>query len=58
MSQHKAEEMKGRTKEAVGDITGDKGLQREGKVDQASAAAKRQVDKAAAATKKVVNPKD
>ena len=31
-----AEEYKGRAKEAVGDLTGDKDLQREGKADQAS----------------------
>ena len=35
MSEHKGEEMKGRMKVAVGDVTGDKGLQREGKMDQA-----------------------
>lgn len=32
----KTDDMKGRAKEAVGDLTGDKDLQREGKVDQAS----------------------
>jgi uncharacterized protein YjbJ (UPF0337 family) len=31
---------KGRLKEAAGDLTGDKDLQREGKVDQASGAVK------------------
>ena len=45
MSEHKGEDMKGRMKEAVGDLTGDKGLQREGKIDQASAATKKTVEK-------------
>ncbi len=44
--QHKGEELKGRTKEAAGDLTGDKDLQREGKVDQGSAKVKGTVDKA------------
>jgi len=57
MSEHKAEEIKGRLKEAVGAATGDKSLQREGKVDRASAAAKKTVDKAADAMKKVIKPK-
>ena len=57
MSEHKAEETKGRLKEAVGDVTGDKGLQREGKVDQGAAATKRKVDEAADTIKDVVNPK-
>ena len=34
------DDAKGRVKEAAGDITGDKDLQREGKVDQASGKAK------------------
>jgi len=55
MSEHKGEEMKGRMKEAVGDVTGDKGLQREGKIDQASAATKKTVDKAADAVKDAVS---
>lgn len=45
MSKHRGEDMKGRVKEAVGDITDDKGLQREGKVDRASAAIKARIDK-------------
>ena len=31
-----ADEMKGRVKEAAGDLTGDKDLQREGKADKAA----------------------
>ena len=56
MSEHKGEDMKGRMKEAVGDITGNKDLQREGKIDQASAATKKTVDKAADAVKDAVSP--
>jgi len=44
MSNHKVEGMKGKFKETVGNITGDKGLQIEGKLDQAVASAKKQID--------------
>ena len=47
MADHKDEEFKGRAKEAAGDLTGDKDLQREGKVDQGSAKAKQKVSGAA-----------
>ena len=57
MSEHKAEEIKGRLKEAVGDVTGDKSLEQEGKVDRASAAAKKAVDSAADKIKGAVNSK-
>ena len=57
MSEHKGEEMKGRAKEAVGDITGDKDLQREGKIDQASAATKKTVDRVSDAVKDAIGPK-
>ena len=57
MSEHKAEEIKGRLKEAVGDVTGDKNLKREGKMDRASAATKKTVDKATDAVKNVIKPK-
>ena len=40
------EDTKGRVKEAAGDLTDDEQLQREGKLDQASASAKDAVDKA------------
>lgn len=41
------DDLKGRAKEAAGDLTGDKDLQREGKVDQASGAVKDAVGDAA-----------
>ena len=52
--QHKGEEMKGRAKEAAGDLTDDKDLQREGKTDQASAKTKDKVDEAAEKTKRIM----
>jgi uncharacterized protein YjbJ (UPF0337 family) len=42
-----AEEAKGRTKQAAGVMTGDKDLEREGKVDRAAGKVKKTVDKAA-----------
>ena len=57
MSGHKGEEMKGRLKEAVGDVTGDKDLQREGNLDQASAATKSAIDDVAEKAKSVIDPK-
>ena len=39
----KTEDLKGRTKEAAGDLTGDESLQREGKVDQAASTIKEKV---------------
>ena len=39
----KTDDVKGRVKEAAGDLTGDKDLEREGKVDQASATVKDKV---------------
>ena len=57
MSGHKGEEMKGRLKKAVGDVTGDKDLQREGKLDEASAATKSAIDDVAEKAKSVINPK-
>ncbi|HEY6887115.1 MAG TPA: CsbD family protein [Solirubrobacter sp.] len=38
-----ADKLKGRTKEAAGDLTGDKDLKREGKVDRASGSVKDKV---------------
>lgn len=43
MADNKAEEFKGRAKEAGGDITGDEEMKREGKADQASASIKDKV---------------
>ena len=40
MDNNKGEDLKGRIKEAGGDLTGDKDLEREGKADQASATVK------------------
>lgn len=40
------DEAKGRLKEAAGDLTDDKDLKREGKIDQAAGTAKEGVDKA------------
>ena len=57
MTDHSAEDMKGRLKEAVGDLTDDKGLKTEGKVDQASAATKKAIDKVAEDLKNAVSPK-
>lgn len=37
---HGLEDMKGRVKEAAGNLTDDKDLEREGKIDQASATVK------------------
>lgn len=45
----------GRVKEATGDLTGDKDLQREGKVDQAAGDVKDKVGSAADKVKDVVN---
>ncbi len=46
MGERKGEELKGRAKEAAGDLTGNEQLEREGKADQTSAKTKRQTDKA------------
>lgn len=39
----KSDDLKGRAKEAAGDVTGDKDLQREGKTDQAKGSIKDKV---------------
>ena len=44
MNDHKAEDLKGRMKEAAGDLTGDKNLKHEGQIDRGSAKAKAAVD--------------
>ena len=48
------DDAKGRVKEAAGDLTDDKDLQREGKVDQAAGTVKDKVGDAADAAKDVV----
>ena len=47
----KTDEAKGRAKEAVGVLTDDRDLKREGKIDQAAGKAKESVDKVAEKTK-------
>ena len=46
------DELKGRAKEALGDLTGDKKLKRAGKADQATGKVKGKIDQAATAVKK------
>lgn len=53
--EHKGEELKGRTKEATGDLTGDRDMQREGKVDQGSAKAKEKIGETADKVKGMFN---
>lgn len=57
MTHHQGEHAKGRVKEAIGDLTEDKGLKREGKIDQGSAKTKNAIGNAADKVKDVVNPK-
>src|SRR5690349_18975839 len=52
------DEAKGRVKEAVGDLTDDKDMKREGKVDKASGKAKDAVDKAGDKAKDAVGRND
>jgi uncharacterized protein YjbJ (UPF0337 family) len=49
------DEASGRVKEAAGDLTGDKDLQREGKTEQAEGKAKEAVDSAADKVKDLVD---
>lgn len=44
MADGKTDETKGRLKEAAGDLTGDRDLKREGKVDKAEGGVKNAVD--------------
>jgi uncharacterized protein YjbJ (UPF0337 family) len=55
MGEGKFDEMKGRAKEAAGDLTDDDDLENEGKVDRASGAIKDKVDKATDKVKDAVN---
>ena len=56
MSEGKFDQMKGRAKEAAGDLTGDDELKDEGKVDKAGGAIKDKIDKATDKVKDAVNP--
>lgn len=58
MKRHTGEELKGRLKRAAGEVTDDKGLKREGAIDQGSARTKESVGNAADKLKRAVNPKD
>lgn len=49
------DDIKGRAKEAAGDISGDKDLKREGKLDQVKSDAKETVDKVGDKVKDVIN---
>ncbi|HYP48669.1 MAG TPA: CsbD family protein [Thermoleophilaceae bacterium] len=53
MSDGKMDEAKGRLKEAGGDLTGDKDLKNEGKVDRATGSAKDKIDDASDKVKDV-----
>jgi uncharacterized protein YjbJ (UPF0337 family) len=54
-SDGKMDEYKGRAKEAAGDLTGDRDLENEGKVDRASGTAKSKVGQAADKVKGLFN---
>jgi uncharacterized protein YjbJ (UPF0337 family) len=55
MANEKMEDLKGRAKEAAGDLTDNDDLKREGKVDQASSKVKETVGDVADKVKDVVN---
>ncbi|AVM01327.1 CsbD family protein [Gordonia iterans] len=54
-AQNKAEDLKGRAKEATGAVTGDEDLKNEGKADQGLAGAKEKVTEAADKVKEGVD---
>jgi uncharacterized protein YjbJ (UPF0337 family) len=54
----KSDEAKGRAKEAAGDLTDDKDLKREGKVDRATSDAKEKVSEASEKVKDKVSGDD
>jgi uncharacterized protein YjbJ (UPF0337 family) len=56
MAEGKFDEMKGRAKEAAGDLTDDDDLKKEGKIDRAGGAVKNKVDKATDKVKDAVDP--
>ncbi|MEX2202996.1 MAG: CsbD family protein [Actinomycetota bacterium] len=51
----KTDEAKGRVKEAAGDLTGNKDLEREGKLDQAGATVKEKTGNAVDKTKEALD---
>jgi uncharacterized protein YjbJ (UPF0337 family) len=51
MGDDKVQDLKGRAKEAAGDLTGDKDLQNKGKSDQAKASVKDKVGKVVGSVK-------
>jgi uncharacterized protein YjbJ (UPF0337 family) len=53
-----ADDLKGRAKEAAGDLTDDQSLKNEGKVDRATGSAKDAIGDAGDKVKDAVNPKD
>jgi uncharacterized protein YjbJ (UPF0337 family) len=53
--EHKAEELKGRAKEALGDATGNEQWQAEGKAEQGKANLKQAGDKVKDAAKRIVD---
>ncbi len=55
MADDRVDDLKGRAKEAAGDLTGNDDLQREGKADQAGASIKDKVNKVANAVKDKVD---
>jgi uncharacterized protein YjbJ (UPF0337 family) len=54
MTGDKVDDLKGRAKEAAGDLTNDDSLKREGKIDRASGAVKEKVSDVANAAKDAV----
>ncbi|HEX6165809.1 MAG TPA: CsbD family protein [Acidimicrobiales bacterium] len=54
MADEKLDKMKGRAKEAAGDLTGDRDLEREGKVDRASGGIKGKLDEVTEKVKGVI----
>ncbi len=52
------DDMKGRAKEAAGNLTGDEDLEREGKIDKGVGGVKDAVDSAAKKAKGLFNKKD
>jgi uncharacterized protein YjbJ (UPF0337 family) len=52
------DDLKGRAKEAAGDLTDDQSLKNEGKVDRATGSVKDKVGDAGDKVKDAINPKD